>query len=164
MNKTLFVVLIPVLLSFLSCQQKQTQDNRAENQVSKIAVLIEYADSTIKVSRQAFGIRVSRVGMHVVAVSRRKNVEFILKGKASEGSFKLYSDHAFALRLDGVELFNPEGPAINIQAPGHGLIILSPGSENMLKDGSLYAVPPIGEQMNACLYSEGNLIFYGSGK
>jgi hypothetical protein len=66
MNKTLFVVLIPVLLSFLSCQQ----NNRAENQVSKIAVLIEYADSTIKVSRQAFGIRVSRVGLHVVAVSR----------------------------------------------------------------------------------------------
>jgi hypothetical protein len=163
MNKILLAVLIPVLLSLLSCRQKQTQDARAENQTSKISVLIEYADSTVKVSRRAFGIRVSRVGMHVVAVSRRKNVEFILKGKAAEGSFKLYSDHASALRLDGVELFNPGGPAINIQSPQHALILLSPGSENVLKDGSLYVVPPKGEQMNACLYSEGNLIFYGSG-
>lgn len=163
MNKTLFVVLIPVLLSFLSCQQKQTQDNRAENQVSKIAVLIEYADSTIKVSRQPFGIRVSRLGMHVVAVSRRKNVEFILKGNSSEGSFKVYSDHPFALRLNGVQLFNPEGPAINIQSAQHTLIVLTPETQNILKDGSLYALPPKGEQMNACIFSEGNLIFYGSG-
>ncbi len=163
MKKILLVALIPVLLSMLSCRHKQTKDARTENQTSKITVLIEYADSTVKVSEQAFGIRVTRVGMHVVAVSRRKNVEFILRGKAAEGSFKLYSDYSFALRLDGVELFNPEGSAINIQSPQHALILVSPGSENLLRDGSLYAIPPEGEQMNACLYSEGNLIFYGSG-
>ena len=48
MNKILLAVLIPVLLSLLSCRQKQTQDARAENQTSKISVLIEYADSTVK--------------------------------------------------------------------------------------------------------------------
>ncbi len=163
MKKILLVALIPVLLSMLSCRHKQTKDARTENQTSKITVLIEYADSTVKVSEQAFGIRVTRVGMHVVAVSRRKNVEFILRGKAAEGSLKLYSDHPFALRLEGVDLFNPEGPAINIQSPQHALILVSPGSENLLIDGSLYAIPPEGEQMNACLFSEGNLIFYGSG-
>ena len=81
--------------------------------------------------------------MHVVAVSRRKNVEFILKGKAAEGSFKLYSDHASALRLDGVELFNPGGPANQYPISSACFdFVCRPGAENVLKDGSCMLYRP----------------------
>lgn len=155
-----------VLCLLVSCQPKHSQAKEAESpeQNAKIPVLIEYADNTVKVSKPTLGIRVSRVGMHVVAISNRKNVEFILKGATDQGSFKLYSDHSFVLRLAGVQLSNPDGSAINIQSSRQGVLVLEPNSENILKDGALYDTPPQGEQMNACLFSKGNVIFYGSGK
>lgn len=88
---------------------------------------------------------------------------YILSGTTHDGYFKLYSNRKQCIRLDGVSITNPDGAAINNQSKKRTFIILSDGTENHLADGTAYADATDGEDMKACLFSEGQLIFSGKG-
>jgi hypothetical protein len=95
----------------------------------------------------------------------------ILRGATSNGSFKLYGMFPTGgLYLNGVNITNPRGPAINIQSrravPVH--LVGGCGHENFLADGPVYDPPPIGaggvvEQAKGTFFSEVQLTFLGSG-
>ena len=91
-----------------------------------------------------------------------ENVVYKLTGTASNGFFKLYSSKKQAIWLGGVSLTNSSGAAINNQS-GKRTFVYVEGA-NTLADGSGAAYSATGdEDMKGVLFSEGQLIFSGSG-
>ncbi len=91
-----------------------------------------------------------------------ENVAYKLTGTASDGFFKLYSSKKQALWLSGVSLTNSSGAAINNQS-GKRTFVYVEGS-NKLADGSSAAYSTSSdEDMKGVLFSEGQIIFSGSG-
>ncbi len=120
-----------------------TVDNPLEN--AGVAVHVSGADVTIT----------SAAGLDGITCS--------LTGTTTDGMCKIYSDGELALRLNGVQIANLNGPAINIQAREEITVELADGTANALTDGATYATPPAGEDQKAAFFSEGPLIFTGSG-
>ncbi|MBQ7253976.1 MAG: carbohydrate-binding domain-containing protein [Bacteroidales bacterium] len=91
-----------------------------------------------------------------------ENVVYYLTGSASNGFFKLYSSKKQALHLNNLSLTNTSGAAINNQS-GKRTFVYVEGS-NTLADGSSAAYSTSSsEDMKAVFFSEGQLIFSGSG-
>ena len=91
-----------------------------------------------------------------------ENVVYKLTGSTSNGFFKLYSGRKQALWLDGVSITNTAGAAINNQS-GKRTFVYVDGT-NSLSDGSSAAyTTDSGEDCKGVFFSEGQLIFSGSG-
>ena len=91
-----------------------------------------------------------------------ENVVYKLAGTASNGFFKLYSSKKQAIWLNGVSITNSSGAAINNQS-GKRTFVYVDGT-NTLADGSSAAYNTSNsEDMKAVFFSEGQLVFSGSG-
>ena len=88
-------------------------------------------------------------------------VKYELSGSTSNGYFKVYSDNKQALVLNGVSITNPSGAAINNQGKKRCFVVVN--GENRLADGASYTQTPADEDEKAAFFSEGQLIFSGSG-
>ena len=91
-----------------------------------------------------------------------ENVAYKLTGTASDGYFKLYSSKKQAIWLSGVSITNSAGAAINNQS-GKRTFVYVEGT-NKLADGASAAYSTSSdEDMKGVFFSEGQLIFSGSG-
>lgn len=90
-------------------------------------------------------------------------VRYVLSGTTTDGCFKLYSERKQAIELNGAHITNPTGAAINNQSKKRTFIVATDGSENTLTDGTSYTDVVDTEDMKACLFSEGQLVFSGKG-
>ena len=90
--------------------------------------------------------------------------QYILSGTTTDGYFKLYSSRKQAIKLNGVHITNPDGAAINNQSKKRTFVVLSDDSDNTLTDGATYTDVTDDEDMKACLFSEGQLVFSGTGR
>lgn len=128
-------------------------------------VLVEYSSDGVKVTNPyAFrGVEVEiESGCKVIINSSlTEEVTYELSGQGS-GSFKLYSAYKQCLQLDGLTLTSVDGPAINIQSKKKTTVSLSEGTNNSLADVAEYTLSDT-EDMKAALFSEGQIIFEGSG-
>lgn len=106
-------------------------------------------------------------GTNLTVNSTTGKVQYIVKGTCSNGSIKIYSTKKFQMMLGGLTLTNPQGPAINIQTGKTIYMTLGAGTENTLCDGATYAAPAVSggveEDQKGTLFSEGQMIFNGSG-
>ena len=105
---------------------------------------------------------------HIVINSTRKNVGFLVLGSCSNGSLKIYSTYKFQIKLNGLTLTNPTGPAINIQSSKSVYLTLAKGTTNTLCDGATYATAPNNaagepEDQKGTLFSEGQIIINDTG-
>ena len=109
------------------------------------------------------GVSVSVIGADVTVNSTSLDTEinYSLKGTTSNGMFKIYSSARFNLNLNGVNLSNSDGPAVNIQSEKKCTITLEAGTSNTLADGSTYSTAT--EDQKSTLFSEGQLDFGGTG-
>ena len=89
------------------------------------------------------------------------NIVYELSGTTTDGFFKLYGSKKQAIYLNGVSITNKNGAAINNQNKKRTFIIVS--GSNTLADGSSYTDTPSSEDEKAALFSEGQLIFTGTG-
>ena len=107
---------------------------------------------------------VSISGNDVIATNTTGEViRYVLTGTTTDGFFKLYSTKKQAIVLNGVSITNPDGAAINNQSKKRTFIVLNDGTKNFLTDGTNYSDATDDEDMKACFFSEGQLIFSGSG-
>ena len=141
----------------------ENYDDFIENSEFTSTVEISYSGTTATVINNVEGVSVLQNGAHVVITSTVKKVAYALSGTTTDGSFKIYSDNKFKLALNGVNLTNPSGAAINIQSGKRVFVVSADGTENTLTDGSSYQLTD-GEDMKGCFFSEGQLIFSGSGR
>ncbi len=109
------------------------------------------------------GVTVTINGADVIVNSSVKNVCYTVSGTTNDGFLKIYSDKKFELKLNGVNITNPDGAAINIQSKKRGYIVLADGTTNTLTDGTTYNDKTDDEDMKACFFSEGKMLFSGKG-
>lgn len=128
-------------------------------------VYIEYAGSDAKiVNPLAFeGVSMVKSGGDVTVTSTCSDeVEYRLSGTATDGSFKIYSDKKYKLVLNGVNITNSDGPAINSQSKKKMTLELTDGTTNTLCDGKSYTACG-SEDMKGTIFSEGKIDIQGSG-
>ena len=139
-----------------------SSDDDVSNTTFKRMITITFAASGATVTGDDNGY-VTVEGNNVTVNNTGSDaIVYKLTGSASNGYFKLYSSKKQAIFLNGLTLTNPDGAAINNQS-GKRTFVLVEGT-NTLSDGSsaTYATSEK-EDMKAVFFSEGQLIFSGSG-
>ncbi len=130
-------------------------------------VAIHYNGTSVSVDNPLEGVgvsvQVSGADVTVTANGGLVDIDYVLSGSSPDGMFKIYSDLPFNLHLDGLTLTNVDGPAINNQADEEVTVELVAGTTTTLTDGVTYADPPAEEDQKAAFFSEGQMIFTGSG-
>ncbi|MBQ2970110.1 MAG: carbohydrate-binding domain-containing protein [Bacteroidaceae bacterium] len=133
-----------------------------ENYTPTNRVTITYDGDKATVSGTVSGVKSKVTGAHVVINSSKKNIAYTLKGTTTNGSFKLYSNYKTQVTMDGADITNPTGAAINIQSGKTIMVELADGTTNKLADGTTYTMTT-GEDQKGTFFSEGQLIFSGNG-
>lgn len=139
-------------------------DDYIENTTFDKTITVTFSQSgNASVSGDESGI-VSIHGNDVIVTNNTDQViKYVLTGETSDGFFKLYSTKKQAIVLNGVSITNPDGAAINNQSKKRTFIVLNDGTKNYLTDGANYSDATDSEDMKGCFFSEGQLIFSGSG-
>lgn len=92
----------------------------------------------------------------VNALSGTENRTIVVSGTTSDGSLTISSDNKFDLRLNGANITNPIGAAINVLSDVRVKLVLEDGTTNSLADGSASAY-------KAAFLCEGSIEVYGNG-
>jgi len=89
----------------------------------------------------------------------------VVSGTTTNGSIKIYNQFDLTLHLNGVNITNPKGPAVNIQNPTGGgrSVAVNISGVNSLADGAVYDTPPTGEDAKGTFFSERRVTFTGGG-
>lgn len=128
-------------------------------------VKIVYNGSNVSITNPfaCAGVTITKTGADVIVNSTTDaEVEYVLSGTTSDGSFKMYNAKKYILTLNGVSITNSDGPAINIQGSKKTTINLVSGTTNTLVDGATYSKVS-GEDQKGTIFSEGKLSFNGEG-
>lgn len=134
-----------------------------ENSAWNKVISITFDGGQAVVSGSVPGVGVQSDGAHVVVTNISGPVKFIVSGTTADGSLKFYGDKRFQLLLNGVDITNPHGAAINSQSGKSMYVVLAEGTVNRLKDGPTYTMVDE-EDQKAALFSEGQIIFSGKGQ
>ena len=98
-------------------------------------------------------------GNHVSVVAARdldKDVNYVLTGKSTNGSFYMDGHYKSALTLNGVELTNPDSAALCIENGKRIAVTLTDGTANTFTDGT-------GGAQKACFFINGHAEISGGG-
>ena len=135
-----------------------------------VTVTYNGASATVESSNNAI---TSNIAGAYVAIDMLTNsvagTEIVVKGKSEDGGLKIYGNKKFKLTLQGVELASQKGPAINNQCKKGMFVHLADGTTNSLADAESYSDdtyynnPAVIEDRKGCFFSEGNMLFSGSG-
>jgi len=134
-----------------------------ENTTWATTVRINLDGETATVTGNPTSVIVDINGAHVTITSVAKRVRYIVTGTTSNGSLTFYSERKFQLQLNGVDITNPHGSAINNQCGKSFYLVLNEGTENTLRDGVEYTMVE-GEDQKAALFSEGQILVSGKGQ
>lgn len=144
-----------------------------ENYAYESLVTITFSESGVTtMPASVTDVTFEKKGAHIVINSKKGKMRYIIKGKSSDGSLKIYSTKKFELMLGGLTLTNPAGPAINIQSGKSVYFTIGTGTTNTLCDGAVYSAPvmtkdeegnPEEEDQKGTIFSEGQLLINGNG-
>jgi trimeric autotransporter adhesin len=170
--RKLILVTIPLLVILLATCRKSSTNEDVDNGKDSIAytgtgdtIYVNYSGSSVTVIKPTSfdAISVTFSGGDVIINSQvsDKVVYYCLQGTATNGMFKIYSNYQFQLILNGVNMTNNDGPAINNQSGKKCAVKINAGTVNSLTDGSSYATSS--EDQKSTFFSEGPVEFDGSG-
>ena len=134
-----------------------------ENSSWNKVISIGFDGDAVTVTGSVPGVSVQTDGAHVTVMNIAGPVKFIVSGETGDGSLKFYGDKRFQLLLNNVDITNPNGAAINNQGGKSMYVVLADGTTSSLTDGADYTMVD-GEDQKAALFSEGQIIFSGSGR
>ena len=149
-------------------QSNESDDSFDINEYTN-TVTISYDGSQASVTKSADieSLTVSRDGAYVTvgdSGTELKNLRIILSGSTSSGNIKVYNTKKYVLELNGVSITSARGAAVNNQCPKTMFVQLNTGTVNALTDASSYSDAVSGEDCNAALFSEGQIVFEGDGE
>ncbi|MFV0566744.1 MAG: carbohydrate-binding domain-containing protein [Flavobacteriaceae bacterium] len=139
------------------------EDDILANSTFDTTVSIVYSGTSATVTNplDGNGVTVTQDNGDITVEATVAGVQYNLSGTTTDGSFKIYSEKKFLINLNGVSITNSDGPAINNQSGKRTFVVLS--DTNSLTDGATYSNIPDDEDAKAAFFSEGQLIFSGSG-
>ena len=131
------------------------EEDALENNEFTTEIAIDMSNPVAKTEN---GVEVTVNGGHVTANhSSAKKVCYVVSGTTSNGSFTVLGDKKYAVKLNGVNINNPDSAALNLLSGKRAYILLSEGTKNTLADGT-------GGSQKGALYCKGKLLFNGSGQ
>lgn len=134
-----------------------------ENTAWATSVYINFDGDTAIVTGNTATIIPTVNGAHVTMSSTTKRVRYIVSGSTSNGSLKFYSDRKFQVQLNGADITNPHGAAINNQCGKSLYLVINESTVNTLRDGDTYDMTE-GEDQKATVFSEGQILVSGKGQ
>ena len=147
--------------SYSSTGDPTSEDDISNTTFSRM-ITVTYSGSSASVTGDYYGY-VSTSGANVtVKNTGTENIIYKLTGTSTNGSFKLYSSKKQAILLSGLTLTNPSGAAINNQS-GKRTFVIVEGSSTLADGSSAAYTTSDDEDMKAVIFSEGQLVFSGSG-
>lgn len=135
-----------------------------ENSPWTTNVKVNYTPDGATVTGTTTRVKANINGGHVIITATASRVHITASGECPDGSLKVYSDYKFKMTLNGLNLTNPHGAAINNQCGKTMYLVVAPGTANRLSDGKDYTEAPIDEDMKGTIFSEGQVVFSGSGQ
>lgn len=133
-----------------------------ENSSWNKVIYINFQEGSATVTGAGAGVAVSTSGAHVTVTNISGPVKFVVTGSTGNGSLKFYGDKRNQVYLNGVDITNPNGAAINNQGGKSFYVVLADGTVNTIHDGADYDMVEE-EDQKAALFSEGQIIFSGRG-
>ena len=128
---------------------------------AKGTVTVTYSGTTVTVSDPSGLISSQSIEGAKVTLYSSKKTEYILSGESSEGLFRLFTDSKSSIVLNGLNLRNNSGPAIDIQEYTDGgkriYLILPNDTDNYLEDAAGY-------DHSATFFNEGKILISGGGR
>ena len=134
-----------------------------ENSPWNKVISIAFDGGNATVTGSVPGVAIQRNGAHLTIMNMSGPVKFVISGKTDNGSLKFYGDKRFQVLLNGAEITNPNGAAINNQGGKTFYVVLDDGTVNRLQDGENYTMVDE-EDQKAALFSEGQIVFSGHGE
>jgi len=144
-----------------SAETGANTDDLLANSTFPSVVSINFGSSVSITNPLSSTVTITQNGQDVIINSSATGVDFQLSGTTTNGSVKIYSEKKFKVTLNNVSITNNDGPALNIQSSKRVFIESAAGSVNNLTDGTSYAAS--GEDQKGTIFSEGQLIFVGTG-
>lgn len=166
------VAFLTIALAFTACTNDDKYDwdndfaDKTDTDTLNISIAFNGTSTIVTGDDEGF---VSVSGANVTVKSNtNKFLLLTLSGSTEDGSLLIYSWKKLGLLLNGVNMTNPNGPAINNQCGKSFYVITAEGSTNTLTDGTTYAAAPLslsGETIDqkGTLFSEGQIYFKGTG-
>ena len=96
-------------------ENDSSYNDYVENSPWNKVIYIAFNGENATVTNSVPGVAVQATGAHVIVTNMSGPVEFVLSGSTSNGSIKFYGDKRFQILLNGVDITNPTGAAINNQ-------------------------------------------------
>ena len=144
-------------------EDEEDYGDYVENTTWSTTVNITFDGETATVTGNPSTVFVAIDGAHVTITSTAKRVRYIVTGTTPNGSLKFYGDKKFQLQLNGADITNPTGAAINNQCGKSFYLVLNAGTVNTLRDGENYTMVD-GEDQKGALFSEGQILVSGKGR
>ena len=144
-------------------ESDSTYNDYVENSPWNKVININFNGGNVSIAGTVPGVSVQTNGAHVTIMNMSGPVKFIVTGQTTDGSLKFYGDKRFQILLNGAEITNPHGAAINNQGSKSLYVVLAEGTVNRLQDGTNYTMVDE-EDQKAALFSEGQIIFSGKGE
>lgn len=139
-----------------------SSDDDISNTTFTRLITITYSSSGASIEGDYYGY-VTASGNKVTANNTSDEyIVYKLTGSTSDGYFKLYSSSKQAILLSGVSITNPDGAAIDNQS-GKRTFVMVEGSNTLSDSSSAAYSTSSDEDMKGVFFSEGQLIFSGSG-
>ena len=130
------------------------EEDMLENNEFTTEIAIDLSNPVAKTEN---GVEISVDGGHVKANhGSTKKVCYVVSGTTTNGSLTILGDKKYAVRLNGVNITNPDSAALNLLSGKRAYVILADGTTNALVDGT-------GGSQKGALYCKGKLLFNGSG-
>ena len=130
------------------------EEDALENNSFTTEVSIDMSNPTAKTEN---GVEITVSGGHVTANhGSTKNICYVLSGTTTNGSFTVVGDKKYEVKLNNVNITNPDSAALNLLSGKRAYIVLTDGTSNTLSDGT-------GGSQKGALYCKGKLLFNGSG-
>ncbi|WP_179352525.1 carbohydrate-binding domain-containing protein [Winogradskyella vidalii] len=138
------------------------EDDLVENATFEDTVQIVFSNASATITNPVpDDVVITQDGADITINSTISKVAYEVSGTTTDGMLKIYSDKKFKLSLSDLSITNADGPAINIQSSKTIFVVLE--GTNNLTDAAVYSDIPDDEDAKAAFFSEGQLVFSGSG-
>ena len=137
----------------------QTSDIDSITIVHQVSVVYNGTSATVTIpAAVAADVTAEIDGAYVTITNTNvsNEIEFILSGSSTDGSFTYNGSYKTTIRLNGVSLTSNQGAAIDIQCGKRVSVVLEDGTENTLADYASGA-------QKAAFYCKGHVEMEGSG-
>ncbi|MBO4464997.1 MAG: carbohydrate-binding domain-containing protein [Prevotella sp.] len=98
----------------------------------------------------------SFLGIDATTDNEDGEIIYVLSGTSTDGEFYLEGAFKCTVELNGIELTNPSGPAINLQNGKRCSVSAKKGTTNTISDGA-------NDDFNGCYHCKGHTKFKGKG-